>query len=583
MLSKKWLVLLLSFLLLGLPLDTMASTVQQGVGSPFQPSHLFLPWTSWFDVWTPPETIPQEEKTWTGIHLGSTFPAGAVPARPINPWPESMFDLIDPTDGDGIWPAVIVFKSDNVYEIVRQRDGEGCSVHSATRNGDYPSHVFEYIKSAALRGIPIIVRIHPSPGNFPDYASPAHEQTNHELNIDAPVGGDYCDFVGQSYAVPYRDPIDIAREIVAIQRYSKENGFEVFGFVPANEPNKEWYTNDAGWPQPDNASTVSAWEDMAAYFQKVYEETHRINEVNNLGLNIRVMTPPMSQNLYAEGINFFAECSPSEIVDSDGETTIGYEIMREYYENYNDGVTWHNYWLNSATETRTVYDICENGGGHVSYYFPDWLKMAIDPIAKPPFILEADIASIYQANPDREDPSTHINPEMLDKDDHTFMVNQSIRDFFQREYCYGGSRLITDERLIGYRANVHISSWLLSDNSNSDDSDTATEHHWHMVYKYVGNPDIDPSVYEVRPWFSEWWQSDENLFDCPNSIPSTTRNRQDVPLSTQMSYQNVNRGTVHLTVMFVSVLAVFTGLVSYNLMKRELLWTPYSKREREDE
>lgn len=555
--------------------EVIASPAMQGLDPSTLPQKVFLPWTSW-NLWYTPTTESgtedvQPEKVWTGIHLGNTLPEGLVGTAP---WTETMFDLIDPNDGDGIWPAVIVVQSSNLYRIDRQSNA-GCYVESATRNTDYPEHVFEYVKAAALRGIPIIVRITPSPGNFPDWNMPVGQQLDRNMIFDRPAGGssengDYCNYVGRSYAVEYREPEDIALEIIAIQSYNLSQGFEVFGFIPANEPNAEWYANppgsDVSLPQPQpNAGMESVWEDMGVYFRNVHTLAHFFNVDKNLGLDIRVMTPPMAQGWYAEGISFFGDCGESKLLfrNADGDivrTETGYNLMEGYYKWYNDGVTWHNYWLAGVGEDHSDYVRCEDGGNHVSYYFPEWLRATIDPVDKPPFILEADIASPEQAI------LGSINPRFEDKDSHIVPVSESIRRFFHNEYCYGGSDLRQ-----GYSANVHIASWLLSDNSDKP------EHHWHMAYT--------SSAGEVRPWFDEWWQADESIINCPHSVPSITlRSRQDIPLSTQVSSQNANSENVHSMVVFVCIFAVFTGLVSYNnLIERKLLRTSYSEREREDE
>jgi hypothetical protein len=76
---------------------------------------------------------------------------------------------------------------------------------------------------------------------------------------------------------------------------------------------------------------------MGAYFQTVWL---------NVPYPSHVLTPPMTQGQYAEGVNTGADgldgnCPPRLLEDNQ---STGYGVMQSYYTTYNDGIDWHNYW-----------------------------------------------------------------------------------------------------------------------------------------------------------------------------------------------------------------------------------------------
>ncbi len=487
-------------------------------------------------------SVDLSDKIWTGIHLGNTVPVFETGIAP--PWPADMLDLIDPRDSDGAWPSVIVVQSNQLYEI-RRSDTGACWVDEVVVN-PFAEEAFAYVKAAAQNNIPVIVRITPSPGNFLDYDQPDGQKNNHYLVFDKAAAGDHCAFKDEPYKATYRSPLDIALEMLAIQSFNKnEHGFEIFGFVPANEPNLEWYTDrgtGVGWPTP-NITEREAWLEMAAYFQKVYEFAHFYKDE----LDVRVMTPPMAQNLFSEGIDFFNNCDERLVaVPESNQKSIGYDLMKPYYQNYNDGITWHNYWLIG----RTAYVHCERGGGHVSYHFPQWLKETIDPL-HPPFILEADIASpaqAYNGNP------AIPNPILDSKDADIIKTSESIRAFFESEYCVGGSST-------HYRANVRIASWLLYDNTKT------AEHHWHMGYGFVEPGASWPNAAQ-RAWFPAWWAEDESGRACAEEIMRYDHFKEDnaIPLAVQVQVVQVEAPSGRY-VLLLFVLTVIVATVQQSIVQ----------------
>lgn len=416
-----------------------------------------------------PLIIKPPNNKWSGIHLGN---------RNGGQWEPGMLDSIDPRDDIGIWPAVIVVLSQQIYSV--NRTGSDCIISSVTANPN-ASDVLDYLKAATEHGAKVIVRLWPSPGNFIDYTDPT--LSNHYLSSGPPVGGSYCE------QLLYRSPLDLALEMKEIQEYNViYQDFEVFGFIPANEPNLEWYARlpdgSGGWPTP-NVQWEVAWEDMDDYFATVYDQVQNIAG----NLNIRVLTPTMSPNLFAEGIDFFSypDTCAERLIGNKGSK--GYDLMPITYGVKNDGIAWHNYWI----EGQEIYNACEIGGGHVSYYFPDYIKQAIHSYYKPPIIAEADIGSPKTTSL----PTGQVPEELtdfLDKDDDPGLTSDSIRHFFHSEFCFGG--------IYHYGASPVIASWLLSDNLSNP------EHDWHEAYR-------DGPL--ERPWFNQWWNIDnENYFmGCP--------------------------------------------------------------------
>lgn len=418
-----------------------------------------------------PLIMKTPKRDWSGIHLGN---------RNGGLWESGMLDAIDPRDGDGLWPSVVVALSQQIYIV--NRGGSNCTITSVTVNPNAQSSgMFDYIKAAAQNNVKVIIRLYPSPGNFIDYNDPTW--SNHYLSSGPPVGGSYCE------PDLYRSPLDLALEMREIQEHNVfAHGFEVFGFIPANEPNLEWYArvpDGSGWPTP-NVSWQQAWEDMDNYFSVVYDQVQNVKG----SLNIRLLTPTMSPNLFAEGIDFFSsppDTCAERLIGEKGY--VGYDLMPVTYGDKNNGVAWHNYWI----EGQELYNTCENDGGHVSFYFPEFMKQAIHPYYRPPIIAEADIGSPIT----KDLPGGQIPPELtdfLDKDIDPGQTSFSVRHFFHSEFCYGG--------IYHYEASPVIASWLLSDNLSNP------EHDWHEAYR-------DGPI--ERLWFNQWWNIDnENYFvECP--------------------------------------------------------------------
>lgn len=442
-----------------------------------------------------PVVLQAPLKHWSGVHLGN---------RNGGLWETGMLDAIDPRDGDGYWPANLVILSNQLYTV--ERNSSDCYVTGVTANPNaVNSGVFEYIQAASQHGSRVIVRIFPSPGNFIDYDDPAW--SNHRLSAGGPVGGDYCGTLpdGRPKDWVYRSPLDIALEMLYIELYNRdEYGFEVFGYLPANEPNIEWYVRpDGGWPIP-NIENLLVWQDMDVYFTQLFEKVQDLEDFFGIGQSVdgaRMLTPAMAQNFYAEGIDFFVVdsmgnllCDKRIIPIGEDEEAKGYELMPLTYGSANMGLAWHNYWI----ADHELYNECDAGGGHVSFYFPQFMKDAVDDRFRPPLILEADIGS---PNDDEggafEGQIPIAATDFLDKDEDVIRTSESKRHFFNSEVCFGGG--------FHYDAAPRVGSWLLSDNVGN------LEHDWHEAYR-------DSPV--ERDWFTRWWLTDdEKYYNCPEGLP----------------------------------------------------------------
>jgi len=92
-----------------------------------------------------------ESGTAVGIHLGSSE------------WQSAWLDEIRGDQG-GCWPEVVVILSGDVYNVDRTVTGDACRVDV----GDVSAKsqlIIQYLQSLP-NGVPIIIRIYPSPGNF---------------------------------------------------------------------------------------------------------------------------------------------------------------------------------------------------------------------------------------------------------------------------------------------------------------------------------------------------------------------------------------------------------------------------------
>ena len=474
-----------------------------------------------------PLIVKEPRKEWSGMHLGN---------RNGGLWETEMLDAIDPRDGDGSWPANLVILSNQLYVVNRSSTDE-CYVDNVVANPNaVDSGVFDYVKVAAQNNVRVIIRIYPSPGNFLDYDDPTW--SNHRLSSGVPVGNDYCGALpnGRLKADVYRSPLDLALEMAEIQRFNNdEHGFEVYGFIPANEPNLEWYTNrpsDGMWPPSFDVRNPIIWEDMDAYFATVYVQVQ--DAENAIGVNVRMLTPTMTQNLFAEGVDFFSEPNNEE-PDGCGvrlvgtEQKKGYELMPQTYgTTKNDGIAWHNYWIIG----RETFNACENGGGHVSFYFPTSMRNAIHGFFRPPLILEADLASPrIEGVIDGGQVPVSLS-DMIDKDADIERTSDSIRQFMQSEACFGAN---------DYGADPDIATWLLSDNVPPGNP----EHDWHEAYR-------DGPV--ERGWFTQWWTNDsETIYSCPEFFV--------VPTAVTMSFIEANSTNSPPRVIW-SLLVAFVALIS---------------------
>ena len=237
---------------------------------------------------TPTEELQQQAlnsataviKQFTGIHLGNKF-------HEAPDWTDRELARIDPDQG-GKWPSVLVFMShQQLYDVNRYEPEDPeyalfpCRIKDVTVR---LTNAYDYVKRTAAAGTKVVIRIWPSPGTIKS----------------VPTTGTYCD------SLNYRTPLDVAEEIVMIHDLNKSNGFTEFGFVPANEPNGEWF-EDVPTPR---ITSPQAWTTMDAYFAEVYDTVAYLEGERE----IRLFTPPMTQNKYAEGINWFSDnqdyCQP---------------------------------------------------------------------------------------------------------------------------------------------------------------------------------------------------------------------------------------------------------------------------------
>jgi hypothetical protein len=127
---------------------------------------------------------------------------------------------------------------------------------------------------------------------------------------------------------------------------------------------------------------------------------------------------------------------------------------------------------------KEIYNSCENGGTHVSWYFPQWMKDAIRNNSKPVVITEADLNSPTQGG------------NVQNKNSNPTSTANSLRHFFYSEWFYGGNSNPSN-----YGVRPSIALWLLNDNVNN----SSTDHNWHEVYLDNG------STYTEYTWFREWY------------------------------------------------------------------------------
>ena len=256
--------------------------------------------------------------------------------------------------------------SNQVYAITRSATAP-CDIIGVSVRHPY---IYNYLKRIASPdiGAKVIIRLYPSPGNFPDWnVLPGVNKKNwvtHTLISEyntTPTGTNYCldwwsdPIADDTQYVPmdyFRSVDDLARTMHFIHQLNVSNGWTEFGFIPANEPNKEWY----GFESRPEVHRAAAWEDMDSYFVSLYNYVQQ-----EYSAECKVLAPPMVQALYAEIVDIETpDCAIRELVDANGSTVgVGYTHMYETYYDKNDGIVWNNLFHHK----RSIYGICVLKGG----------------------------------------------------------------------------------------------------------------------------------------------------------------------------------------------------------------------------
>ncbi|NJL54408.1 hypothetical protein HC928_03875 [bacterium] len=293
----------------------------------------------------------------------------------------------------GVWPAVVVL-SNEVFNVVRFTE-RPCNI--AGVNSEGRGHIYEYLAQASQRGIPIIIRL-ASPGNFRDAVELGPPHTLILAPSETPQIGarnrTYCDADqegrdGASGYQSFRSIDDLLNEMGSIlgfldvdDRFNQDNIY----FLPANEPNGEWY--GPGWwtwqalynESPDdlpeavraelpqrqfevNTEGIGAWDDINRFFSALYrrKEERARNEPGSAFPLINILTPPIGQGQRAEPFRqncadqlLFPAPNQTRVVESgygcmllDDPDTVDFEGMLQ--PALNDGYSWNNYWNPDVT------------------------------------------------------------------------------------------------------------------------------------------------------------------------------------------------------------------------------------------
>jgi len=398
---------------------------------------------------------PPTPKVYSGVHLGN---------HESGDWTDDELVLID-GDAGGAWPRVIVVQSKQVWNVWRPSESP-CQVVGAdvwSDPGVDRGNVYDYLTRAAQNGVTIIIRITPSPGNFeeailPGWPDPVQVPARTLITQPdiTPGGADYC---GANWE-KFRAVDDVVEEMDAIHTRNQINGWPVdcCYFEPANEPNLEWYKADTD----PGVSEADAWRAMDDYFAALIAYARASYPT------LRILTPPMSQGQYAEGIEwgrYEDNYCPEQLIE--GEK--GYELMPKTYDWRTDGYhgySWHNYYIQGWES----YSICEYGGFHVSFYFPEFMSRAIVINDRPAFVTETDLCSPTQC---------HSRNQLQDKESDPEATSASLRHFFASESNTGGAD--------------GVALWLLR-----NDEVGKTEYDWHEGY--------DDTMYAYYNWFTRWWR-----------------------------------------------------------------------------
>jgi len=482
-------------------------------------------------------------KQWSGIHLGN------ISRDTRFEWHPTQFWYIDPRlNAAATWPALIVVQSNQIYEIHRDETVAGCPItHAAVRL----PNAFQYLQAAAQAGSQVVIRITPSPGSFIAWdqdllndrrmvvtdplgvlkmwvlndATKEYVLTNAPADFQEPVD---CTVErnGVEYDTTelYRSLQDVTAEIQAIYDLNRAFGWTEYGFEPANEPNIEWFGNIQN--ATPTQSHPGAWDMMDLYF---YYLLLRIEEMQiaSPDLQPRVFTPPMAQSEYEAGL-WLEHCQKDRYFrNHENELLLystGYERMRNAIE-ASHGFSWHNYW-NQGGLFEAYADCDENtqeGGHHISYHFPQWLKEHLAASGKPLIVTEADLQSPWQ--------SEFRTPAIANKDAQPTAAADSLRNFLQIEHAALQQQYPDNP--------TYFALWLLNDNLLSLAETPAdatclrgscvTDHNWHEAYQDTVDQlqtfsysDAETALYgfepgaaytvnavQMRPWFTQWWNGPE--------------------------------------------------------------------------
>ncbi len=407
----------------------------------------------------------------TGIHLGNRDRDWNINAS------GQSVDFLARLRGAGR-PAAVVVMSHQVYNINRDSGINNCNITGATVKNTW---VFNYLRDVAQAGTKVLIRIWPSPGDFQDTFDYSKPHTLFHQASQTPQNHTYCgthvvpgttDYQPMSWF--FRAIDDVAREMNAIHALNVSNGFSEYGFIPANEPNNEWY---AAWRNtlPDWFPRVynrEAWQEMDAYFQSLYDYVRA-----NYSSDIRVLTPTMAQGSYAETRQLSDSrgmCEPMIIYDEWGHEKAGYDFMPLTYNSKNDGYLWHNYYR-QGKESWATGDACRVSD-HIFQYFPSNMQSQIQASGKLSFIDETDLFS----------PCQRGDSPIKDKDANPALTRDSLWSFIGQEQ----------------RAQYTV-AWLLSEDPYSPVPECPTgltnyqEIRWHEAYRDDGTQ---------RAWFTQWWQ-----------------------------------------------------------------------------
>lgn len=411
----------------------------------FVPNKVYLPF-----ILKPAPPPPVKEIT--GIHLGRRDAPGQA-----GDWTTTMLQPIDGQRG-GVYPRAIVVLSSQVWQINRPTDDGHCNVAGALPRSDRPI-VYDYLTRAAQNGATILVRIYPSPGNFQDWNGVGSHAL---IATTTPAGGNYCNGQWGSF----RAIDDVVNEMDAIQAINRINGWpdNRTYFIPANEPNQEWYSSNTTPPN----SNIDAWQAMDGYFSALIAYARQYHP------QVQILTPSMGPAQYAEGIEWgrYASqgnfCQPQLVGGNKG-----YDLMPGTYQRRVDGFygySWHNYY----TQGREPYETCLDGGFHLSREFPDFMQQALILQGYPGFIDETDLCSWFPIGTG----NCFNNNSIHWKDDNPTATADSLNYFFQAE---------------NQATNAIPVLWLLNN------YDVTPEYEWHEAFNDGSN-----SFYN---WFNSWWSA----------------------------------------------------------------------------